>query len=216
MGLEAFIDGACLVVILSPIFYFFYFRPLKHHLTALKKSERQNKYLPQRLISSAEEQQQKLARDLHDEFGHALTSLVFGIEAVQASLPEGDSGPGQNCNLLIKELQDLTTRVRDYSSDLHPVGLDKLGIEDALQGLIQKQQRLHPNLQFELKIHGLKKRLNLEIETVLFRICQEGLNNVLKHSQANQVNVRLTHSHPHVILTLQDNGCGFDLRLLDS
>lgn len=216
LGWESFIDGGCLVVILSPIFYFFYFRPLKHHLTALKTSERQNKFLSRKLISLAEEQQRKLSSDLHDEFGHALTCLVFGIEGLQSSLPQGCSGANQNCDVLIKDLQDLAARVRAFSSDLHLVGLEELGIKDALQDLIRKQQRLHPALMLDFQVFGFNNRPDLAIETVLYRICQEGLNNAIKHSRADKVNIRLTHSHPNLILTLEDNGIGFELQQLES
>lgn len=216
LGWEGIIDGGCLVVILSPIFYFFYFRPLKYHLTALKTSEQQKKFLSRELISQAEEQQRKLARDLHDEFGHSLTNLVFGVEAVKSSLPEGHPESRQNCDALIKDLQVLATRIRAFSSELHPVVLDNLGIEDALHELIRKQKRLHPALRVELQLYGLKNRLEMEIETVLYRICQEGLNNAVKHSRADQVHIRLTCSHPYLILTLEDNGIGFDAQVPDS
>lgn len=216
LGWEGIIDGGALVVILSPIFYYFYFRPLKYHLAALRTSERQNKFLSRELISLAEEQQRKLARDLHDEFGHALTNLVFGVEAVKSSLPGELPGARQNCDALIKDLQELATRIRAFSSELHPVVLDNLGIEDALLELIRKQKRLHPALRVDVQIFGLKSRLDMAIETVLYRICQEGLNNAVKHSRADQVNIRLTCSHPYLILTLEDNGIGFDPHPVES
>lgn len=210
LGWEGFIDGGALVILLSPIFYFFYFRPLKNHLAALKTSERQNKFLTRELITLAEEQQRKLAWDLHDEFGHALTSLVFGVEAVKSALPQQASESSRACDDLIIDLQALAHRIRAFSSELHPVVLDNLGIVDALHELIRKQQRLHPALRVDLQIYGLKDRLGLEMETVLYRICQEGLNNAIKHSHADRVQIRLTRSHPYLILTLEDNGIGFD------
>lgn len=210
VGWEAFLDSSALVLILSPTFYYFFFRPLTHHISKLKKSESRIRFLSRELIISSEEERKKLARDLHDEFGQTLTSTMFKIESLKDSLPSDLEEQRQDCETLMGVIDKLGNKVRNFSGTLRPVLLDKLGVVAALQGHVEALSLQHPSLEMDFEAFGVKRRPDPQIEIVLYRVCQEGLNNVIKHAQATRADIRLTCSHPKIILTLKDNGNGFD------
>lgn len=211
-GLENFIDATAQILILSPIFYYFFLIPLKVYISKLRNSESQNKFLSQQLILASEEERKNLARELHDEFGQTLTSLIFNIEALKNSLPSGLEDQQLDCDKLAEIVGKLSDNVRNFSGTLRPVLLDKLGIVAALQGHVEALRRQHPDLEIEFEALGIKTRPSPQIEIVLYRVCQEGLNNVIKHAQASKAEILLTYCHPNIILTLKDDGQGFDLK----
>jgi two-component system sensor histidine kinase UhpB len=99
--------------------------------------------------------------------------------------------------------------VRKTTSYLRPDLLDHLGLIPALEWYINEFNERQPGIKIEFEARGFKKRLNAEIETVLYRICQECLANVKKHAQAAAVNIMLTYSYPLVIFIIKDNGIGY-------
>jgi signal transduction histidine kinase len=108
----------------------------------------------------------------------------------------------------MRHLGGLHRQVRSIAGRLRPTLLDDLGIAAALEGMIAELKVMHPSIDFRLKITGLKRRPLPEVETALFRICQEGLSNALRHAQAQRIEVLLAVSHPELILTVRDNGIG--------
>jgi len=106
-------------------------------------------------------------------------------------------------------VEKLADVVRKTTSYLRPDLLDHLGLIPALQWYINEFQERQPGIKIEFAARGFKKRLNTEIETVLYRICQECLANVKKHAQASLVNIMLTYSYPLVIFIIKDNGIGY-------
>jgi len=87
--------------------------------------------------------------------------------------------------------------------------LDHLGLIPAMEWYIKELTQRHPDIKIKLEVTGLKKRLNPETETVLYRFCQECLTNVRKHAKATSVIIMLTNSYPWVIFIIKDNGSGF-------
>ncbi|MCA1906177.1 MAG: hypothetical protein LDL11_06265, partial [Desulfarculus sp.] len=105
----------------------------------------------------------------------------------------------------------LADDIRQISSDLRPDMLDHLGLVSAMEWYVKEFQKRWPDLEVEFSAVGfaVKPRLDPRLEIVLYRLLQEGLNNVAKHSRAKRVSVQLTYSHPRVILMLKDDGVGF-------
>ena len=171
-----------------------------------KRAEEEIRHLSQKIIEAGEKERKKVAADLHDEFGQSLTSLHFDLEALQRSLP---TELKKKCNSLITRVEKLADVVRKTTSYLRPDLLDHLGLIPALQWYINEFQERQPGIKIEFEARGFKKRLNAEIETVLYRICQECLANVKKHAQASLVNIMLTYSYPLVIFIIKDNGSGY-------
>ncbi|UCD86609.1 MAG: sensor histidine kinase, partial [Desulfobacterales bacterium] len=179
-------------------------------VTRRNRAEEEIRHLSRQLISAIEEERKRLARDLHDEFGQALTTLHFGIEAMCDSLPRELKEVKSRCDESLSLVQKLGEDVRNISSELRPGMLDHLGLVPTLKWYIAEFAKRIGGLHIDFQTVGLKERPGPEIEIVLYRILQEALNNIAKHSEAKHVNVLLTYSHPKLICTIKDDGIGFE------
>ena len=205
---EALLDASVLILVISPMFYWLWFRPFDHHLRWRRRSEEEVRRLSQQLLRAAEEERSRLARDLHDEFGQALTALQADLEVLNSD-PDESGRRKEVFNRVIDRVHELGRNLRDLSTAMRPEILDDLGIEAALRWHIGRFVGPNHGLQVDFRVVGFSRRPPPEIETVLFRIAQEALNNVVRHSRATGVEVLLTQVHPKIILTIRDNGSGF-------
>jgi signal transduction histidine kinase len=139
-----------------------------------------------------------------------LTTLHFDIEALRNALP-GELGELKTrCDESITLIEELGENVRNISSELRPGMLDHLGLVPTLEWYIADFAKRVGGLHIDFQTVGIKERPDPEIEIVLYRILQEALNNIAKHSEAKHVNIVLTHSHPKLICTIKDDGVGFE------
>ncbi len=152
-----------------------------------------------------EEERRRLARELHDGVGQTLTALINQLKRLQ----QGDNpAPGLAAALEVAEvaLRD----VRELSRLLRPPVLDDLGLQAALNWLA-RTMREHSGLQTEIDWQaGLDERLDHELETLVFRVAQEGLNNVVKHSGSLEASLTLTRAAGSLVLEIADQGRGFE------
>ncbi|MCI0477162.1 MAG: sensor histidine kinase, partial [Anaerolineales bacterium] len=159
-------------------------------------------------VAAQEEERKRIARELHDETGQLLTALAVGLGGVEQTI-EQDPVRAQ---YQIAELKNMTMAaidsLRQFVSDLRPSVLDDLGLVSALRWLAE-QSAERAQLQIDFQVVGVKRRLASQIETVLFRIAQEGLNNIGRHARATRAVVRLEFAEAKVLLSVEDDGCGF-------
>jgi signal transduction histidine kinase len=207
---EIVLDAVVLLVIMAAVYKFMY-RPFKAHWDQLQRSLRENSQLYRQLIHAAEDERRRLARDIHDECGQNLAALQLGMATLGHTLaPQTPELQNQICKLI-----DLTTQlgdhIRDVSAKLRPVMLESVGLAPTLRMHVQQLagQPGNPNLRFQLE--GSVARLPWELEITLFRVCQEALNNVIKHAGAKRAYISLTFDAKQVRLAIEDNGTGFDL-----
>ncbi|MBW1896391.1 MAG: PAS domain S-box protein [Deltaproteobacteria bacterium] len=187
-----------------------FFTGFVRDVTRRKRAEQEIRHLSRQLISVIEEERKRLARDLHDEFGQALTTLHFGIEALRNSLPAELENLKTSCDEFIRLIQELGEDIRNIASELRPGMLDHLGLVPTLEWYIADFATRMGGLHIDFQAIGIKDRPDSEIEIVLYRILQEALNNIAKHSKAEHVDVLLTYSHPKLIFTIKDDGVGFE------
>ena len=165
-----------------------------------------------RVVAAQELERGRLARELHDETGQALTSILLGLRAVEAagSLDDAKQATEALRVLVVTTLQD----VRRLAVELRPKALDDFGLVPALERLtttFSEQTGLVVDLEAALG----EERLPKDVETALFRITQEALTNVVKHAQARNVSVVLTRRGSSVSAVIEDDGRGLDTEAED-
>jgi signal transduction histidine kinase len=165
--------------------------------------------LSARLVHAREEEQRRIARELHDEVGQALSAVKVELAVAERRI-ERISG----ARALLAEAQSSADSaihsVRDLSHLLHPSVLDDLGLVAALDSLVTDFRRRH-HIGVEFLHEGHDHRLQAETERAAYRIAQEALTNIARHAEATTGDVRLTTEPASLTLTIDDNGVGFDV-----
>ncbi len=209
LSVHVFVDAGSTVLLLMPIFYFVLYRPFKNLDAERQRAQLENQLLSRKLIHRSEDEKQRLARDLHDDFGQILTALQFGVATLKESCLIPDSqvkGCAQRADKLTEMIAELGDQVRSLTLDLRPAVLDDLGLQSAIQILVDGDWG---ELEITFEEQGVSRRFAPEIELSIFRICQEALNNILKHAHATHAEICLTHSEATLCLRVSDNGRGF-------
>src|SRR5436190_14253428 len=173
----------------------------------LEMSRERLRALSRRLLEIQEEERRRLARELHDDIGQALTALKIQLE----SLARADAAQRA---ARLEECVDTTghalDRVRQLSLSLRPLQLDDLGLVAALRSHLDRQAGIGA-LTPHFEAGKLPGALSSEVETACFRVAQEAINNVLRHARATHLWVRLFAADGRLALSVRDDGGGFDL-----
>lgn len=164
-----------------------------------------------KVTAAQEEERQRIARELHDGLGPALASLNIRLLTVRKLLERDGHPTAGEIEELAEQAQASMRDIRRLIHDLRPVALDELGLVPALREHLARCEREHGLVIDFAAEEG--KRLPAPVETTLFRIVQEAVNNVLRHAQAQHVQVILMRDEDHVKLHVTDDGQGFDVQL---
>lgn len=165
------------------------------------------------VIAAQEEERKRIARELHDDTGQALTSLKVGLKTLTDVCGEPE------LHRRVADLQAITAQtmqnVHDLSRQLRPSVLDDLGLVAALERYLSECRGRY-GLAIDLAVHGLPdERLDPTLETALYRIVQEALTNAARHAQARTVSVLLERRDGRMLTIVEDDGIGFDTTLAD-
>ena len=174
-----------------------------------KRAEESLIELSGRLIQGQEEERTRLARELHDDFSQRLALLSIKLEEVGRQLAPPAPASGKQLQDLWQQTRDIGTDLHRLSHQLHPSQLEALGLVPAVRSFcadLAKQKRLH----IEFECQGIPQEPAPEVALCLYRIAQEGLQNVSKHSGTSRARVTLTGGHETLDLTVTDDGIGFD------
>jgi len=205
----AVLDGSILLLALSPS-YFLLYRPFKKSWEETRHNRKEIARLTHHLLNQGETERKRLAQDLHDEFGQVLTGLQFEVEVLKRQAPQADDAENQ-CDYISQQLSQLGEQVRSTSRALRPSMLDNSGLTPTLKWLVEQVGSHQPRINFELRLPGKPKRLPAAVEIVIYRICQEALNNICKHAAASHVLLEFAIDDKLALLAVQDDGRGFDL-----
>jgi signal transduction histidine kinase len=187
-------------------------RALSEHL--YEQSQQRGELL-KHLISVQEDERKRVARELHDDLGQALGALALQTEAVEM-LIDSDTEQAINQLQVTRDLiKDATDSMYELILALRPSILDDLGLLSALQSQAQRTFE-GSGIVFELRTDGLPDRLEPELETTLYRIYQEALNNARRHSGAKNVSITITMHKGFLESVIEDDGHGFDREKLDA
>jgi len=183
---------------------------IQHLWQELQEKERVRAELLARAIHMQEDERRRIARELHDETGQALNAMLFGLKAAESALA---SDPERAREVIARLKAAASDNVRELQSiiyDLRPSVLDDLGLIPALRWFVDSRLR-GAGLAVQWVVRGSERRLRPEVETALFRIAQEALSNVLRHSRAREVRLGLDFSERSVALSVGDDGQGFQV-----
>ena len=178
---------------------------------ALRQSREEIQNLALAANAAREQEKRRIARELHDELGQSLTALKMDVEALREIAAESGPGPMMDKLASMRALLDATVAAsRRISADLRPMMLDDLGLTAAADWLTQNFTE-RSGIRCELV---LDERVNFDVPdpyaTAIFRVLQESLTNIAKHAAATQVKATMERSGNDIILSVRDNGKGFD------
>lgn len=174
---------------------------------AVDLSERVSRDSVRRVVEAQELERARLARELHDETGQALTSILLGLKPLERTAESAEARASLDSvrELVISTLQD----VRRLAVELRPAALDDFGLVPAVERLTETF-REQSGLRVDLETQLGEDRLPSEAETTLYRVIQEALTNVVKHSAAKRVSILLQRKNNAVVAVVEDDGRGFD------
>ncbi|UCF26842.1 MAG: sensor histidine kinase [Chloroflexota bacterium] len=162
-----------------------------------------------RIVAAQESERQRIARELHDETGQALTAIGLGLRGVAASMRNDGDKSSTNLRQLEQLVEHSLVELQRLIADLRPSHLDDLGLGAAIRWYAGEIEQRLP-LKVTVSVRDEKPDLPSEMKTTLFRITQEALTNVIKHSAANKAKVNLIYPPEGVRLEVVDDGVGFN------
>ena len=182
-------------------------------ITEIKRAQGQMKRLSDSILAGQEKERAAVSRELHDELGQVLTALRLDTawlrERLKGSDPEASGRAAAACDLIGKAIDD----VRGMATRLRPGALDDLGLVDALDWYVNEfEKRSKVSCVFR---HYDVPKVGDRIATAAYRIAQEALTNVARHSSASSVDISIRAEGGVLTLSVEDDGRGFDLRALE-
>jgi PAS domain S-box-containing protein len=188
-----------------------YYEGAMADITDRKASEERIHKLSQQLIQAQEDERQMISRELHDTVAQDLSSLKIASETLFDNQPAASSEIRQKVSEFSRILERTILTVRDLTYDLRPPGLDDMGLVAALSMYCEEFTE-KSRIMVDFQACGLDVlTLDFDSEINLYRLVQEGLNNIRKHADANRAIVRLVVSFPNLVLQIEDDGKGFDV-----
>jgi len=225
---EIFMDSLLLLFVLSPVLYFYFslrkrmekalllerdklrsaLDVMKRNEEALRESERDLQYLSSKILAIQEEERMRISRELHDELGQALILLKLHIRRVETKLSKKETALREECREIQQYIEQVIENVRRISRDLSPVIIQDLGLNAGLQRMAAEFARRH-EIKVSLDIGDVDPFLSEKARIMVYRIFQEALTNVGKHSGATSVRAVLKKADGSFHFVLEDNGKGF-------
>ena len=188
------------------------FRGLKRAEKALLKSEKELRLLSSQLLTAQEDERGRIARELHDSISQSLSAIKFKIEEVFGHAEQEIAAtPSDACSILVPMVQTTIEEVRRIYMDLRPSVLDDLGLIATISWFSREFQEIYPGISIDREISIEEKEVPRPLKIVIYRILQEAMNNVAKHSEADRVHLSLTKTDSTIEVAIKDNGIGFDL-----
>ena len=180
---------------------------------SLMRSEKNLRILSSQLITAKEEERKRIAHELHDSVGQYLSSIKFNLENIIGRIEKGSSESGlTSLKESIPVIQATIEEVRRISMDLRPSILDDLGILATISWFCREFQSVYTGMKVNRTITLEEEDVPEHLKIIIFRIIQEALNNVAKHSRADMVDISLVKRDNSIELTISDNGIGFNVQ----
>lgn len=190
--------------------YLFFRKKQIQQKAELNEEIAKQKELRTKLIIEAEEKERRrIAQDLHDGVGQILSAAKLNLSGLESKITLTTKDEKDAFKNALDLIDDSVKEVRIVSHNMMPNTLIKMGLASAIREFITKIGSV-PNLKIDLEIVGLDARLNENTETVLYRVIQEVVNNIIKHAKANTISLQLVKHDKELTIMIEDNGIGFD------
>ena len=184
-------------------------RQLQNKMAMQAEVMNQQNIATRAVITAEENERKRIAADLHDGVGQIMSAAKMNLSAFESELPFKDDSQKQAFEKIISLVDESCKEIRSVSHQMMPNALLKSGLGSAIREFIDKlDSRV---LKVNLHTEGLNERLDSNVETVLYRVIQECVNNVIKHSGANTLDISLIKDSDGIAATIEDNGKGFHL-----
>jgi PAS domain S-box-containing protein len=181
-------------------------------ITDQKRTEEHISALTQQLMKAHENERQMISRELHDRIGQDLSMLKIGFDTLFDDYSEPHHGIKERISALTKILHGSIMAVRDLAYDLRPPSLDQLGLARTIFQYCEDFSE-KTGLSVDFNSAGMDDlKLDFDTEINLYRLVQEGLININKHADARQATIRLVATYPNIILRIEDDGKGFNVK----
>jgi signal transduction histidine kinase len=181
----------------------------REEITRRRQAEEELRNLGGRLIRAQEEERSRIARELHDDLNQRMAILAIELDLLRQKIPAQ-----ADLTTLVDQLQtnaqEISSEIHRLSYRLHPSKLDHLGLAVALESLCAELSQNH-EITIEFEQIGFPATISQDITLCVFRIAQESLRNVIKHSGARNARVLLRKASQVLHLSISDSGCGFDI-----
>lgn len=179
---------------------------------SLLRSERELHVLSEELFAAQEKERKRISAELHDGIGQYLSAVKYSLEEyVYSPDPRKREDPKESLKGTLGLLQDAIEEVRALAVDLRPAILDDLGLVAAMSWYCRRFQKIYAPLLVNTRIEAVEAEIPDALRIVIYRVLQEALSNVVKHAHAEQVCIHLGSSGQELLLSVEDDGCGFDV-----
>ena len=178
---------------------------------ALKESESQVTNLTSQLLLAEEKERKRIARELHDGLGQSLNAIAFNVRTTLERVGDKVKTGLESLEAIMPIIQRSMEDVRRIGMNLRPALLDDLGLLPTIGWFVREYQTTYPSIRVEKQTEIEETQLPDPLKAVIYRILQEAMNNIAKHSKANLVSIFLMRKKDDRIeLVIEDNGIGFD------
>ena len=186
-------------------------------LTELRNARERLRKLSAKLIDAQERERRLIARELHDSIGSGMTAIQFALQSKLESM-DTECPPSQGISVeqILAMVRETIEENRRISAKLRPSILDDLGLVQTIGWMCRNFGNIHPDIRLRQEIGIKESDVPESLKTVIYRILQEALNNVAKHSNADTVDLSVKRTERRLELEVRDNGRGFDMEELPS
>jgi len=165
-----------------------------------------------RLLSAHEEERKRVAGELHDTIGSCLSGIKFKVESALEEITKTPKAATESLNAIVPVIRDAVEECRRIQMDLRPSMLDDLGLLPTLSWFFRRFQTIYSGIRVEQEMTIVESEMPNPLKIVIYRVIQEAMNNIAKHSKANLVRLSLRKVDDRMEVTLRDNGQGFNLQ----
>lgn len=204
------IAGSVIVLLLAVVIIFSLFTNQKRRFLHQQQMEEQKKIFEQEILRTQLEIQtqtfETISRELHDNVSNTLSLALLNLNLVEDSGEDKTERLAETKNLVLEAKRS----VKDFSWSIDPENISKAGLIKSIEQLAQRSGKIK-QMNITHEITGEEFQLESSKQIIIYRIVQESLSNVLKHTEANEVFLKIEFADPYLKIMIRDNGCGFNV-----